>query len=422
MQTQTLVIKIASRCNINCTYCYMYNLEDKSYVIQPKFMSPETVGAMMEQVNLHCLTHGLEQFTFVLHGGEPLLASKKFFTDFVEIMQKVMNPTIKCIIQVQTNGILLTEEWCQLFSKLHISIGISIDGNKPTHDKYRLDHQGNGTYDKVLKGIRCAQNFFKNKDSIGILSVINVESDPIEEYYHYKNVLQVRGLDLLIPEATYDKHSYTLDKDHTPYADWLITIFDLWFQEKDNDRLDIRMFIHLMFVITGGEYSADNFGSQNNEVLVIETNGAIEAVDVLKACGQNFTKNNCNVADTTLDQAMETDLAAMYHFSHSWLPRKCLACPVKDICGSGYIPHRYSSKNGFNNPSIYCHDLLKLITHIQNKIFDELPDNIIEASQAVRFTYQDALKIIDETLPSIPEPDYLQTLERFRKEEYAEFQ
>ena len=81
---RVLVLKVASLCNLNCTYCYMYNLGDETFKNQPKFMSNETVDSIIENVKNHCKKHALSTFEFIFHGGEPMLISMDFYRNFVQ--------------------------------------------------------------------------------------------------------------------------------------------------------------------------------------------------------------------------------------------------------------------------------------------------------------------------------------------------
>jgi uncharacterized protein len=235
----------------------------------------------------------------------------------------------------------------------------------------------------------------------------------MDAFNHLKSI-GASAADFLLLDLNYDtaaQEKYELEK--TPSANWYIQIFNEWFHTTQEERMQIRFFNVIIHRILGGLYSIDNLGAGENNVLVLETDGGLEAVDVLKICGDGFTKDNINIHTHHFEDALNAPLAEIYYNSGKYLPKKCLACPVNEICGGGYLPHRYSSKNGFNNPSIYCNDLLKLITHIQNAVVDAMPQTLREETNMQKLTYDNALKIIEETLPTIQEPWYASKLERY---------
>lgn len=389
----SFVIKIASRCNLNCKYCYMYNKGDTSYLKQPKIMSRNTVIDFIERVYEHYTIHNIKKRPiFSFHGGEPLLVKKSFFNFFIEKANSLFKAELKPLYTVQTNGILIDDEWCDLFEKHNIYIGISLDGEKSVNDENRIYHSEKGSYDDVIRGLDKVLNYKNLKRRVGILSVINIKANPISTYHHLKS-LGVKNFDFLLPDYTYDDKDVIKKETMTiSYSDWLISIFNEWFIDKDRPR--IRFFNGIIESIMGGDFSNDSLGELNNELLVIETNGEYEAVDVLKTCGENFTKTGTNVSNTSIDDALKTDLAYLYIQSHSKLSQICDSCAIKKVCGGGYLPHRFSKHNGFDNPSVYCGDLMKLITHIQNTVIDTIPQDVLKQMNVVRLSFEDAQKII----------------------------
>lgn len=371
---KALILKVASRCNLNCTYCYMYNLGDESYKNQPKFMSVASVDAIIEQVSIHCKKHQISQFEFIFHGGEPLLVSPTFYKNFVRKANTKLLPQTKPIFNLQTNGILLSEKWCETLSNLKIGIGISLDGTLEENDAYRIDHQGKGSYHKIIAGLKSAQNSKKLLNPPGILSVINVSSDPTQNYQHLKS-LGIKYADFLLPDCTYQKLPPLKTLHNTPYSDWLIKVFDLWYYDTQPKPI-IRIFTQLIRLMIGYDEGFEYFGHQKNEFLVIETDGSVEVTGAFKICGDGFTKKNLNINHTSIDEVLKNDFYLQYYASHQHLCHECKNCPIVEICGGGFIAHRYSETNGFANPSVYCLDLQYLIKHIQNIVYDTLPSSI----------------------------------------------
>lgn len=394
------VVKIASRCNINCTYCYMYNQGDETYKNQPKIMEKLTYINLFKKVKIHYLKESIPSFHFIIHGGEPLLAGKKNIFDFIKKAKYILLPEIQPTFSVQTNGILIDEEWCSIFKELNINIGISLDGPKIINDQYRIDHKGKGTYDKVVKGINILQ---KNDIQSGILSVININSKPLETYEHIKS-LGIDNIDFLFPESNHDTLPEGIENNslhrETPYADWLINLFDLWFEDKN--KLDIRFFKFSILLLLGDNVQFDYIGRSTNDIIVIETDGGIEPVDSLKICGDSFTKINFNIMSNSISEALQAPLNKMYNLSKKIVAKQCKVCPLLEICGGGYLPHRYSSSNGFNNPSIYCADLIKLYTHIQQRVMHQFSTAQLESLGGIKiYDIESVIKEIKTGLDSI---------------------
>ena len=156
----------------------MYNLGDSSYALQPKFINHETINSIYEEVKRHCKKNEITKFTLIFHGGEPLLMKKNEFLKMISLFNSLIEEGIVVVFALQTNGILIDKEWCEIFKKYNIGVGISLDGVKEINDINRVDKKGNGSYDNVIKGISVLQEHFNSE--FGLLSVVNIDADPID--------------------------------------------------------------------------------------------------------------------------------------------------------------------------------------------------------------------------------------------------
>ncbi|WP_082384034.1 radical SAM protein [Chryseobacterium sp. ERMR1:04] len=389
----SFVLKVASRCNLNCSYCYMYNLGDKTYLKQPKFMSIHTIKTFAEKLSGYSKENGLRSFQIVFHGGEPLLFPKEFYKESIRIFTETLNDSYFDFV-IQTNGVGLDEDWYALFNELNIRVGISMDGPKEYHDKYRVFHNGKGSYDEVRNAIQIGLD----KGMHGVLSVVNLNITPLELYEEFKN-LNIPSFNLLLPDGHFDKLPDDLIKEkvnthnYTPYADWLIELFIIW--KSDPDRPNMRFFKTLIQLIAGEEVGDQMVGLKKNGVAVVETNGNLEVADSIRACYEGITRNDINIHTHEIDAILEDPLFDIYINSHQMVNEKCLNCPIYEVCGGGFLLNRYSNENGFDNPTIYCHDMIKLVSYIQNDLINSLPEEVCREMELTRVSYYEIVEELE---------------------------
>jgi uncharacterized protein len=391
MRTTNLVVKVASRCNLNCTYCYMYNMGDDSYKLQPKFMTKKIIEAMFTKIKTHCFENKIERFLIVFHGGEPLLNGIDFYTNFIEIGNKIIPNSIIMDYAMQSNGVLLTEEIAKELKQLNIQIGISIDGTPKSNNKNRVYHNGEGSYDKIVDGFNLVKNIY-GKEYANCLCVIDTNEKPSEVYSHFKSI-GANSVHLLFQDFNYLQSKI---EDVPKIGDWLIEVFKLWYSDKDENKPSIRPFTDLIGLILGVEKYSEIFGKGVNDTLVIETDGSIETVDTLKICGNGFTKTNFNVLDSELSTIYKnSELARLYYYAHDNLCKKCSDCPIEPVCGGGYLGHRFSNENYFDNPSIYCVEIVKLICYIQNETLKNMQMYSVNESKIDFLNFDEIINMIN---------------------------
>ncbi len=339
-------------------------------------MTEEIAKVIIGRVKDYCLKHGIGSFEFVFHGGEPLLVGRQFYEFFVKEAVQHLTPSITPNFFLQTNATLIDADWVELFERLGISVGISIDGDKATNDLNRIDHRGLSSYDSTLKGIRKIQESEILKNKLGVLSVINILANPINIYQHF-NDLNLENWDVLFPLGNFENPPEGIDTSiigrNTPYADWLILLFDNWYNDFSTKKIQIRFFTQIIELLLGIDSGYEILGQRHVEILSIESDGTYEVDSAVRALGIKSVSDK-NVLIDDFAEILQTDLSQLFTHSHDGLCQQCQSCPIVNICGGGYILNRYSNLNGFQNPSVYCNDLIKIIVHIHQSLINTISD------------------------------------------------
>ncbi|MDH4318888.1 MAG: radical SAM protein [Desulfobulbaceae bacterium] len=236
---------IGPLCNLNCRYCFyleklVFFPNTPSYI-----MSDEILEAY---INKYILTQPSPVVEFVWQGGEPTLAGLDFYKRVISL-QSPFSDKKKITNSLQTNGTLLTDDWCKFFKKHNFLVGLSIDGTKETHNRYRLDRNGNGTFDQVMNGLKLLQ-----KHEVDYNAMVTVAEETAHNPLDVYNFLKRQGVKFIqftpVVERTADIDATLLGlklagpptREHTnenisvtpwsvqpeTYGDFLISIFDEW--------------------------------------------------------------------------------------------------------------------------------------------------------------------------------------------------
>ena len=361
------VVKVHSRCDLSCDYCYMYEMADQSWREQPRRMPADIVQHTARRIGEHARAHDLDEVRLILHGGEPLLAGRELISDLVLATREAAGPRARVDVRVQTNGVGLDEHYLGLFNELDIQVGVSLDGTAQAHDRHRRFASGRGSYAAVSAGVqRLIQDRFRHLFS-GLLCTVDLRNDPVATYEALV-AFNPPAIDFLLPHGTWDAPPpgrVPGADDDAPYADWLIAIFDHWYPMP---RARIRLFDAIMQMLLGGSSSTDMVGLGPATVVVIDTDGSIEQVDTLKAAYDGAPLTGLHVARDPFDVALVQPGVAARQLGIKALAEDCRSCQIHQICGGGLYTHRYGKGQGFRNPSVYCPDLKRLIHHIRQTV------------------------------------------------------
>jgi uncharacterized protein len=358
------IVKVHSRCDLSCDYCYIYEMADQSWRNQPVRMSVDTAKTAARRIGEHVRAHGLRQAALIVHGGEPLLAGHDLILTLVEATRKAVGPGVRLDARIQTNGVGLDEPYLQLFAELGVRIGVSLDGGPRAHDRHRRFASGRGSYAAVAAGLeRLRKPEFLHLFA-GLLCAIDLRNDPIETYEALAS-FQPPVIDFLLPHGTWDDPppGRVHDPSQTPYANWLIRVFDHWYGRPSTR---IRVFEEVMRLLLGQPSTGESVGLAPAQMVVIEADGSIEQVDSLKATYDGATATGLHISRDPLDDALALPGMVARQIGVTGLAATCRGCPIHLVCGGGQYTHRYRTGVGFANPSVYCPDLMALISHIRD--------------------------------------------------------
>jgi uncharacterized protein len=366
------IVKLHGRCNLACDYCYMYEMADQSWRAKQVAMPEHTVDQVAARLGEHVRAHEeLTRVEVILHGGEPLLAGAARIDHAARALRAAVPTGVQVDLAMQTNGVLLDDEVLTVLRRHDIRVGVSLDGGRDAHDRHRRYANGSGSYDLVARGIeRLRQAPYRDLFG-GLLCTVDIDNDPIDVYESFL-AFSPPQVNFLLPHGTWEQPPPGWTPTATPYADWLIAIFDRWYASSPLPTT-VNLFEDILVLALGGSSRSEQVGLSPARMLVVDTDGAVEQVDSLKSTFSGAPATGVDVFGSTFDEAMLHPGVVARQRGLAALAPQCLACPVRDLCGGGNYPHRYRAGTGFRNPSVYCADLLRLTTHIRDRVRADLP-------------------------------------------------
>ena len=352
-----VLVKLASRCNINCTYCYWFR--DPEVYNKPPVLTLDAEDQFCARLEQHIRKYELDQFLLVFHGGEPLLFPKYRFRNLQNKLADIERRT-GCKIErgLTTNAILIDEEWISLFKAHDVSVTISLDGPPEINDKQRVDFKGRGTLAATLRGLDCLHAAGIEP---GLISVCNPSTDPERIVAYIVEELGILHFDILPPDATHSDNP-------PPIADYFIRLFDVWFDRYAERGVRISTLDAMIRGLTGHLSASDTIGLGPIYTVTLMTDGALEALDVLRIAGAGSTASNANVRDNALQDVQDDPIwREAFHASMN-LAEVCQKCELLDSCGGGHLAQRWSPQRRFDNPSVYCESWKRIFDHIWRRI------------------------------------------------------
>ncbi len=338
MPPVSLLIKPASGlCNLRCRYCFYEDEAQNRAQASYGIMSVET----LENVLRRAFDEADGDLNIAFQGGEPTLAGLDFFRACMDMQKRLNLRGVRVHNSIQTNGYRLGEDWARFFAENHFLVGLSLDGVRHTHDAFRLDVHGEGTFFDILQ---TRELFERCGVEYNILTVVNARTAQnaakIYAFYRKNGLKYLQFIPCLDPFEV-GKHDFSLTAE--AYGNFLCELFDLWFADLQRGAQPyIRTFENYMGILMGlPPESCDMFGRCSLQN-VVEANGDVYPCDFYVL--DEYRLGNLN-ADSLADIRARLPETGFIEQSLE-LPAACRSCPFYPVCRGGCRRHRLRGPDG----------------------------------------------------------------------------
>ena len=385
-----------AHCNLACKYCYYLEKNNLYPTAQRHLMSDE----MLEQFTREYIeAQTMNQVLFTWHGGEPLLRSIDFYRKALSLQQKYAGGR-RIDNVIQTNGTLLTDEWCEFFAQNHWLVGISIDGPQPDHDHYRLTAAGKPSWQKVMQGIKLLKKHGVEWNAMAVVNAYNA-NHPLEFYRFFKeNGCQFLQFTPIVERQTRHEDGRTLaslaDKNEIPLSEasvtpeqwgyFLCAIFDEWVR-KDVGKIFVEIFDCTLANWMGVSPGICAYSKECGHAGVMEHNGDVYSCDHFVFPEYKLG----NIHDHSLiDMLYGEQQQEFSRLKHSSLPRQCKECDMEFACHGECPKNRFmKDKYGDSGLNYLCPGYYHYYQHVapymdymkQELMSQRPPSNIMKVVQ-----------------------------------------
>ncbi|PSU33530.1 anaerobic sulfatase maturase [Photobacterium lutimaris] len=367
-----------SVCNLDCDYCF-YLEKEKLYPERNANwqMSDETLEAYIRQ---HIEAQHTDHVTFAWQGGEPLMMGIVFFQRALKLQHQYANgKTIDNTLQ--TNGVLLNDEWCALFKQNNFLIGISIDGPKHLHDKHRTTRSGKGSYQKVVEGIRLLRIHGVQFNTLTVVGSHNVDH-AIEVYQHLKSLGSDCHQYIPLVERTSEQPTkdgiYLVSPEHNVAAsvtDWsapslkfgrfLSAIFDYWVR-NDVGTIFVPYFENTLAGWAGEQGNMCTLAPRCGSAFALEANGDVYNCD--HYVYPEFKLGNLH--SRTLNEMNFSQQNYEFGMKKKDLNAQCKSCSFLQLCNGGCPKQRFVPRIGDHAHNYLCEGYYQFFSHTQGKMLE----------------------------------------------------
>jgi uncharacterized protein len=333
---QVFVKPAGAACNLACRYCYYLGKSPDGPAEAPARMPEDLLEDYIAQ---HIAASPDEIIRFSWHGGEPTVLGVDYYRKIVEI-QRAYRPAGRTIANgMQTNGTLLDEEWGRFLAAEGFSVGLSLDGPRELHDRYRLTRDGRSSFDQTMRGFEILRRHGIPTDVLCVVSAENVRR-PADVYGFFRGIGASYVTFLPLVERRPDAPG-GVSPDSVPaeaWGDFLCAVFDEWV-DRDIGRIKIQIVEEAARTAFGQEHSLCIFRPVCGDIPVLERNGDLYSCDHFVDAAHHVG----NIRETPLAGLIEDAAQRAFGLAKlEELPSVCRACDVRVMCNGECPRNRFA--------------------------------------------------------------------------------
>lgn len=356
-----LITPVDFDCNMACGYCY--NGSAWQPCAKPsRVISMETVYKIFDEIVP--ILKG-DHLTVIWHGGEPLLAGQDFYREALEVQARAVAGRYHVTNCMQTNGMLVDEQWADLLAQLKIGPSVSMDGPKELHDSIRVMVDGSPTYDLVMRGYHLLQSRDINTGMLMVISQSNVRyPERIWRWILEEKILHFDFLPCIEPERWREgKQVHGLSTEEV--AEFSIRFFDLWFDHGD-PNIRVRTFRDAIKGQLGGRVNVCSWKAGCVQHISFDASG-----NAFPCARYHSYPETCmgNIGELSFSDIMATPVARWVREGIATGQSQCRNCKWQPICGSGCPFLKYALSGNWEGHYVHCKSRQALFEHVRKRIF-----------------------------------------------------
>lgn len=350
-----IVYKVAERCNINCSYCYYFNMGEESALDRPARAAPEVTEALGRWLAQGCAELDIPQVKLSFHGGEPTMVGPRAFEAACLTLGESVGRVAELFLSLQTNGVLIDEPWAEIFARHRVGVGISIDGPAEVNDRYRLDRRGRSTHAATERAIRLLTTQYRAGMPWPSTISVLLPGPDYGEVYRYLRSLGIFEMNFLLADRNRDDQLFLASDEPRRFGEAMVAIFEAWLAEDDR-RVQVRFIDEaLSHFVVGGRAGPVERPRKPNQILIARSDWTVTVDDTFTpALGWYQTAPVFDIRTMSLRDVLSHPIFDEVDRLQRSLPTACRACGWRDMCRGGDVENRFASASGFDNPSVYC--------------------------------------------------------------------